>query len=120
MAVIPAKGEVTAPCDATVETVFDTKHAIGLTGDNGAELLIHVGMDTVQLKGQYFTAHVKDGDHVKKGQLLLTFDMEKIKEAGYEITTPFIVTNSDIYEDVKLIKEGNVTKDSEVLEIMKA
>ncbi len=120
MAVIPAKGEVTAPCDATVETVFDTKHAIGLTGDNGTELLIHVGMDTVQLKGQYFTAHVKDGDHVKKGQLLLTFDMEKIKEAGYEITTPFIVTNSDIYEDVKLIKEGNVTKDSEVLEIVKA
>ncbi len=119
MAVIPAKGEVTAPCDATVETVFDTKHAIGLTGDNGAELLIHVGMDTVQLKGEYFTAHVKDGDHVKKGQLLLTFDMEKIKEAGYEITTPFIVTNSDAYSDVKLIKEGNVTTDSEVLEIVK-
>ena len=119
MAVIPAKGEVTAPCDATVETVFDTKHAIGLTGDNGAELLIHVGMDTVQLKGEYFKAHVKDGDHVKKGQLLLTFDMEKIKEAGYEITTPFIVTNSDAYSDVKLIKEGNVTTDSEVLEIVK-
>lgn len=119
MAVIPAKGEVTAPCDATVETVFDTKHAIGLTGDNGAELLIHVGMDTVQLKGEYFTAHVKDGDHVKKGQLLLTFDMEKIKEAGYEITTPFIVTNSDAYSDVKLIKEGNVTTDSKVLEIVK-
>ena len=119
MAVIPAKGEVTAPCDATVETVFETKHAIGLTGDNGAELLIHVGMDTVQLKGEYFTAHVKDGDHVKKGQLLLTFDMEKIKEAGYEITTPFIVTNSDAYSDVKLIKEGNVTTDSKVLEIVK-
>ena len=119
MAVIPAKGEVTAPCDATVETVFDTKHAIGLTGDNGAELLIHVGMDTVQLKGEYFKAHVKDGDHVKKGQLLLTFDIEKIKEAGYEITTPFIVTNSDAYSDVKLIKEGNVTTDSEVLEIVK-
>lgn len=119
MAVIPAKGEVTAPCDATVETVFETKHAIGLTGDNGAELLIHVGMDTVQLKGEYFTAHVKDGDHVKKGQLLLTFDMEKIKEAGYEITTPFIVTNSDAYSDVKLIKEGNVTTDSDVLEIVK-
>ena len=119
MAVIPAKGEVTAPCDATVETVFDTKHAIGLTGDNGAELLIHVGMDTVQLNGEYFTAHVKDGDHVKKGQLLLTFDIEKIKEAGYEITTPFIVTNSDAYSDVKLIKEGNVTTDSEVLEIVK-
>ncbi len=119
MAVIPAKGEVTAPCDATVETVFETKHAIGLTGDNGAELLIHVGMDTVQLKGEYFTAHVKDGDHVKKGQLLLTFDIEKIKEAGYEITTPFIVTNSDAYSDVKLIKEGNVTTDSEVLEIVK-
>ena len=119
MAVIPAKGEVTAPCDATVETVFETKHAIGLTGDNGTELLIHVGMDTVQLKGEYFTAHVKDGDHVKKGQLLLTFDMEKIKEAGYEITTPFIVTNSDAYSDVKLIKEGNVTTDSKVLEIVK-
>ena len=119
MAVIPDKGEVVAPCDATVETVFDTKHAVGLSTESGMELLIHIGVNTVELGGKYYTAHVKDGDHVKKGQLLVSFDMDKIKESGYDVTTPLIVTNSDDYKDVKLLKEGVTASGDKVLEIVK-
>ena len=119
MAVIPSKGEVVAPCDATVETVFDTKHAVGLSTENGMELLVHIGINTVELEGKYYTAHVKAGDHVKKGQLLISFDMDKIKDAGYDMTTPLIVTNSDDYKDVKILQEGSVTPSDKVLEIVK-
>ena len=119
IAVIPSKGEVVAPCDATVETVFDTKHAVGLSTENGMELLIHIGINTVELEGKYYTAHVKAGDHVKKGQLLISFDMDKIKDAGYDMTTPLIVTNSDDYKDVKILREGSVTPSDKVLEIVK-
>ena len=119
IAVIPAKGEVVAPCDATVETVFDTKHAVGLSTESGMELLIHIGINTVELGGKYYTTHVKDGDHVKRGQLLVSFDMDKIKEAGYDVTTPLIVTNSDDYRDVKALHEGAVTFADRVLEIVK-
>lgn len=119
IAVIPAKGQVKAPCDAVVETVFDTKHAIGLKADNGAELLIHIGVNTVELNGKYYTTHVNEGDHVKAGQLLISFDMEKIKEAGYDVTTPLIVTNTDDYQDVKVLKTGNVDYKENVLELIK-
>lgn len=119
MAVIPSKGEVWAPCDATVETVFETKHAIGLTGENGVEILIHIGVDTVELGGKFYTAHVKDGDKVKAGQLLISFDMDKIKEAGYDVTTPMIVTNTDDYQEVKLLKTGKVNNQDCVLEMIK-
>ena len=119
IAVIPSKGEVVAPCDATVETVFDTKHAVGLSTKNGMELLIHIGINTVELGGKYYTTHVKDGDCVKKGQLLVSFDMDKIKDAGYDVTTPLIVTNSDDYSNVKILQEGAVTPDDKVLEIVK-
>lgn len=119
MAVIPSKGEVWAPCDATVETVFETKHAIGLTGENGAEILIHIGVDTVELGGKFYTAHVKDGDKVKAGQLLISFDMDKIKAAGYDVTTPMIVTNTDDYQEVKLLKTGKVNNQDCVLEMIK-
>ena len=117
MAVIPSKGEVKAPCDATVSTIFDTKHAIGLATESGLELLIHIGVDTVELGGKFYTAHVKDGDEVKKGQTLITFDMDAIKAAGYDVTTPLIVTNTDDYEEVKMLAEGTVNNGSEVLEV---
>ena len=117
MAVIPSKGEVKAPCDATVSTIFDTKHAIGLATESGLELLIHIGVDTVELGGKFYTAHVKDGDEVKKGQTLITFDMDAIKAAGYDVTTPLIVTNTDDYEEVKMLAEGTVNNSSEVLEV---
>lgn len=117
MAVIPSKGEVKAPCDATVSTIFDTKHAIGLATESGLELLIHIGVDTVELGGKFYTAHVKDGDVVKKGQTLITFDMDAIKAAGYDVTTPLIITNTDDYEEVKMLAEGTVNNGSEVLEV---
>ena len=117
MAVIPTKGEVKAPCDATVSMVFDTKHAIGLATDDGLELLIHIGLNTVELEGKYYTVHVSDGDEVKKGQTLVTFDMDKIKEAGYDTTTPVIVTNSDDFSEVTQLRKGKVDNDSRVLEV---
>lgn len=81
--------------------VFDTKHAIGLKSINGCELLIHVGLDTVELKGEFFNAHVSNGQEVKVGDLLLEFDMDQIQKAGYDITTPVIITNSSAFEFVK-------------------
>lgn len=117
IAIIPKKGEVTAPCDAVVETVFATRHAIGLKADNGVEILIHVVINTVELGGKFYTSHVKEGDRVKTGQVMLTFDMEKIKEAGYDVTTPMIITNSDDYQEIRILKTGNVTKQDAVLEI---
>ena len=117
MAVIPTKGEVKAPCDATVSMIFDTKHAIGLSTDNGAELLIHVGLNTVELEGKYYTVHVNEGDKVAKGQTLITFDMDKIEAAGYDVTTPMIVTNSDDFTSVNQLRKGIVNNDSSVREV---
>lgn len=88
------------PEDAEVVMVFDTKHAIGLTTTEGVEMLIHIGIDTVQLNGAGFTAHVKAGDHVKKGDRLITFDKEKIAAEGYDLTTAVLVTNADQYEKI--------------------
>ena len=92
---------------------------VGLSTESGMELLIHIGVNTVELGGKYYTALGKDGDHVKKGQLLVSFDMDKIKESGYDVTTPLIVTNSDDYKDVKLLKEGVTASGDKVLEIVK-
>lgn len=100
VAIIPSVGEIKAPFDGEITTLFPTLHAIGITGDNGIEMLIHIGFDTVKLNGKPFTAKVKQGDHVKKGDLLITFDIEKIKAAGCGITTPIIITNTANYLDV--------------------
>lgn len=97
VAIEPTKGELVAPCDGTIKMVFETKHAIGMETSNGTELLFHVGMNTVELEGKYFDAHVKPGDVVKKGDVLLTVDLESIKKEGYDCTTPVIVTNTNDY-----------------------
>lgn len=99
-AIIPAEGKVYAPVDGTVTALFETKHAIGFESTGGMEVLIHVGLDTVKLKGKYFTAHVDAGQEVKKGQLLLEFDMDAIKKEGYDVITPVIITNAYDYSDV--------------------
>ena len=104
-AVVPAEGKVYAPFDGTCDSIFDTLHAMVLISDNGVELLIHVGLETVGLKGAPFTAHVENGQHFKKGDLLLEFDIEAIQKAGCEIQTPVIVANADKYEHLTVEKD---------------
>ena len=96
---------------------FDTLHAITLTSSQGAEILIHIGLDTVTLKGAPFTAHVAAGDKVKKGDLLMDVDLDKIKEAGLNTITPVLICNTDDYEKISLQKEGDVLLDEAVLKI---
>ena len=108
MAVIPSEGKVVAPCEGEISTLFDTKHAVGITAKDGAELLIHVGVNTVELEGKYYEAHVAQGDQVKPGQLLLTFDIQKIQKAGYNVTTPVIIANTDDYKNVEGLKTGEI------------
>ena len=96
------EGKVYAPVDGEITVMFDTKHAIGIRGNNGEELLIHVGLDTVKLNGEHFTSHVEQGAQVKKGQLLLEFDAEAIKAAGYDVTTPVVVTNSSEFGKITI------------------
>ena len=116
-AVIPTEGKVYAPADAEVTMVFDTLHAITLTSSQGAEILIHIGLDTVTLKGAPFTAHVAAGDKVKKGDLLMDVDLDKIKEAGLNTITPVLICNTDDYEKISLQKEGDFLLDEAVLKI---
>ena len=106
-AVIPENGEFCAPADGKVAAVFETGHAVGMVTDDGVEILIHIGLDTVKLEGKYFTAHVKSGDTVKKGDLLISVDIDAIKAEGYDMTTPVVVTNSKDYLDVVETSETN-------------
>lgn len=118
-AIVPKDGAIYAPFDGTIVTLMDdTLHAVGLESEDGIETLIHVGMDTVKLKGQYFKAHVKEGEYVKAGQLLLEFDIDKIKGAGYDVTTPVIVTNSDEFTGIKTERYGEIIKGDKLLSLI--
>ncbi|WP_346243409.1 beta-glucoside-specific PTS transporter subunit IIABC [Shouchella clausii] len=118
IAILPTEGKVFAPADGTITALFPTNHAIGMTTDNGAELLIHVGMDTVQLQGKYFSSHMKQGEHVEKGQLLIEFDMENIQQAGFMLDTPIVVTNHEHYT-VITTEETNVQVGDHLLTLEK-
>ena len=117
-AVIPAEGKIYAPTDGEVTLVFDTLHAVGMTSSMGTEILIHIGLDTVTLGGEPFTAHVAAGDKVKKGDLLVEVDLDKIKAAGLNSITPVLISNTDTYDKISLQKEGDVLFDEAVLKIL--
>ena len=116
IAVLPAEGVVYAPFDGKVDMMFETGHAVGLTSDKGVELLIHVGIDTVNLKGQYFHPMKKTGDEVKKGDVLLTFEKEKI-EQEYDLMTPVIISNTNRYQEIKAVKTGKANVLDSILTI---
>ena len=109
-AILPTDGHVYAPCDGEVTQLMDSGHAIGLLADHDAEILIHVGLDTVMLEGKPFKYNVKMGQKVKKGDLLITADLDMIKEAGKELYTPVLVTNADDYESVTVSEAKDVKK----------
>ena len=117
VAVEPEEGKLFAPADGVIDNVFDSKHAIGMTTTEGVELLLHVGIDTVKLAGQHFTVGVSAGQKVKQGDLLLTFEMDAIKAAGYLCTTPMIVCNTDDYQSIQPLATGPVKAGQKLLEI---
>ena len=117
-AIIPTEGKLYAPFDCTVFGVADTKHAINLVGPGEIEMLIHIGLDTVELAGKGFTPHVKDGDAVKAGDLLIEFDLDEIKKK-YDTITPILVTNADDYSAVELLKDGQTVQVGEPILMVK-
>ena len=117
VAIEPAVGKLYAPADGVIETVFETKHAVGMTTDDGVELLMHIGIDTVKLGGKYFEAHVAPEQKVKKSDLLVSFDMEAIKAEGYPLTTPMIVCNTDDYAHFQVLTSGTVENGTDLLRI---
>lgn len=117
IAIRPQSGIVVSPCDARVETLIDSHHAVGLTCDNGAELLIHVGLNTVNLQGQHFRPLVKEGDMVKAGTPLLEFDKDAIERAGYDLTTPVLVVNSDDYRLTKHQSLGDIRQNTPLMTV---
>ena len=117
VAIEPAEGKLYAPADGVIETVFETKHAVAMTTDAGVELLLHIGIDTVKLGGKHFEAHAEAGQKVKKGELLVSFDMEAIQAEGYPLTTPMIVCNTDDYKEVKTLASGTVKHGTDLLSV---
>jgi len=119
MAIKPAAGRVVAPFDATVDMMFDTGHAVSLTTESGVEMLIHVGIDTVNLQGKHYTVHCQAGDKVKKGQLLIEFDKDAIAEAGYDTITPVVVCNSDDFATFETVTGKTVAEGDTILKLGK-
>ena len=117
MAIEPIVGRVVAPVNGIVATIFNTKHAVAIIGENGEEVLIHIGLDTVQLGGKHFTAHVTQGQKVKAGDLLIEFDIDAIKQAGYPVTTPVIITNTSNYKQVSGTTKTQVKEKQAFIEL---
>lgn len=115
IAVYPSKGEIVAPMDAKVSVLYPTMHAIGLTLDNGVEMLIHIGIDTVNLDGKFFEKHANGGEHLTKGQRIVSFDMQGIEAAGYDLTTSVIITNSNNYVAIGSTKDNHIETNSSLL-----
>lgn len=120
VALIPESDQLFAPADGVLTVMYDSKHAYGIQADSGAEILIHIGIDTVNLAGQFFSTNKKKGERVKKGELLGTFDREAIKKAGYDDTVMLLVTNSAAYGDVSTLDKPTVTQGEDILAVSKA
>lgn len=118
IAVLPTEGKVYSPVSGVITTLFNTKHAIGITSDDGVEILIHVGVDTVQLNGNHFTARAQQGDKIKAGDLLLDFDVDKIKEEGYDVVTPIIVTNHADLGELETTNAKEITARDNLISIV--
>ncbi|EMF0389379.1 beta-glucoside-specific PTS transporter subunit IIABC [Enterococcus hirae] len=119
LAIDPEKGELIAPADGEITTIFPTGHAVGLTTKDGIEILMHIGMDTVELEGQGFEIFVKQGDQVKAGDLLVRFDIEAIKAAGYSVITPIVITNTEHFADVLELNQEELIASEDFLAIVK-
>ena len=118
VAIEPSEGYLYCPVDGVVENIFDTKHAIGILADDGADVLMHIGIDTVKLNGEHFKVHVMEDQPVKKGDLLISFDLEAIRQKGYLLTTPMIICNTDDYSAVRpLARGGAVTVGTPILDV---
>lgn len=120
VAIKPTEGKVVAPCDGTIDMIFDTGHAVSMTAVFGAEILIHVGLDTVELKGQHYKIIAKNGQKVKQGDLLIEFDPEAIKAAGYDTITPVVICNSDDYSQIETFTGKTVTNEDLIMRLTKA
>lgn len=117
IAIEPTEGKLYAPCDGKVDMLFETKHAVNLVSSDGCEILLHIGIDTVKLGGQFFEAHVSDGQEIHKGDLLISFDIDGIKNAGYKLTTPMIICNTDDYNSIETIASGNISAGEKLINI---
>lgn len=119
IAIIPSDGRVYAPADGVISTVFPTGHAVGMTTPDGTELLIHIGLDTVELKGEPFEIRVQNEQNVKKGDLLIAADLEKIRAAGKDIITPMVICNSDAYSSIEAFTGKEVEPGDDVMKLNK-
>ena len=119
VAIRPTDGKVYAPADGKIDMLMETMHAVNMTSEKGAEILIHVGIDTVELNGKYFKSYIKTGDLVKRGDLLLEFEVEKIAAAGYNMIVPIIICNSDDYSEVEKVLDKEVQVGETLMKLSK-
>ncbi len=117
IAIEPTEGKLYAPADGVIDNLIDTNHAINMVTDEGCEILLHIGIDTVKLGGKYFTPHVKEGQRVSKGDLLISFNKNAISDNGYKVTIPMIICNSDEYSSIDVLTDGEVSKDAKILKL---
>ena len=119
IAIVPSNGTVVSPINGTIATVMDTKHAVCIQGEDGLELIVHAGLDTVELNGKYYQTYKEIGDQVKAGDVLLEFDLEEIAKAGYDVTTPIVITNLGDYKITKCLTGQQVKAGEEVMQLTK-
>ena len=119
IAIVSSNGTVVSPINGTIATVMDTKHAVCIQGEDGLELIVHAGLDTVELNGKYYQTYKEIGDQVKAGDVLLEFDLEEITKAGYDVTTPIVITNLGDYKITKCLTGQQVKAGEEVIQLTK-